>query len=98
MSNSGKTNRSQKRQKKKQSGKLTEVYFATAVPPMAPDFVDSHFTEDEGGFLFEVDPTHPTVMQARENGKTVIELLNSAYFKSVMHIYSGERPDFPCMG
>jgi hypothetical protein len=75
---------------------LTEVYLATYIPPLVPEFVDSHITcEDDGTFLFEIDPNHHFIVKLRESGEVVKDVLENTFdFRGVKFIYSGESPDY----
>lgn len=74
---------------------LTEVYLAKHIPPIVPEFVDDHITcEDDGTYLFEINPNHPFVKNLRDSGKIVKDFLEEVCgFKGVMFIYLGEAPN-----
>jgi hypothetical protein len=74
---------------------LTEVYCAKYVPQLIPEFVDSHITEDDGMYMFEVNPEHPTIKEIKQKKQLVERVLEQQFsFKSVVKIYAGERPSF----
>lgn len=94
MSRNRGNNPNKKRQKRQQlTGRYTEVYYSARIPERVPPFVNPHLTcLDEGGYLFEIDPTHMLVEVTRSMGQTVETLLESCGFEGVSHIYSGIRP------
>ena len=73
---------------------LTQVWTAKHVPSLIPDFVDPHITvEDDGSFIFEVNPSHETFKNSKDVKKAVRTFLRAGGFTGINLIYEGDKPD-----